>query len=101
MAFSAGPYGAALADGSEYDGNYAERVTEEQIMDFHAKRLHVSQALPVTSQVLGSGSLPLPVHLASQAASRLTLKPAGQSPSGPLSTGSVAGSLLWAHSKES
>lgn len=49
MAFSAGPYGAALADGSEYNGSYAERVTEEQIMDFHAKRLHVSQALPVTS----------------------------------------------------
>ena len=42
VAFSAGPYGAALADGSEYDGSYADRATEEQLMDFHAKRLHVS-----------------------------------------------------------
>ena len=42
MAYSAGPYGAALADGSEYDGSYADRVTEEQLMDFHAKRIHVS-----------------------------------------------------------
>ncbi|CAL5228224.1 g11314 [Coccomyxa viridis] len=40
VAFSAGPYGAALNDGSEYDGSYASRVSEEQIMDFHAKRLH-------------------------------------------------------------
>ena len=45
MAFSAGPYGAALNDGSEYDGSYASRVSEEQIMDFHAKRLHVSLLL--------------------------------------------------------
>ena len=42
VAYSAGPYGAALADGSEYDGSYADRVTEEQLMDFHAKRLRVS-----------------------------------------------------------
>ena len=41
MAFSAGPYGAALADGSEYDGSYAARVTEEQLMDFHRQRLLV------------------------------------------------------------
>ena len=48
VAFSAGPYGAALADGSEYDGSYADRVTEEQLMDFHAKRLHVS-SIPLTT----------------------------------------------------
>lgn len=42
VAYSAGPYGAALADGSEYDGSYADRVSEEQIVNFHAKRLHVS-----------------------------------------------------------
>ncbi len=45
VAFSAGPYGAALNDGSEYDGSYASRVSEEQIMDFHAKRLHVSLSI--------------------------------------------------------
>ncbi len=45
MAFSAGPYGAALADGSEYDGSYAERVSEEQLMDFHRQRLQVMDLL--------------------------------------------------------
>ena len=42
MAFSAGPYGAALADGSEYDGSYVKNVTEEQLMVFHWQRLQVS-----------------------------------------------------------
>ncbi|CAL8471158.1 g10700 [Coccomyxa elongata] len=46
VAFSAGPYGAALADGSEYDGSYAERVTEEQLMDFHRQRLQAIAGQP-------------------------------------------------------
>ena len=32
-----GPYGAYLADGSEYTGNY--RLTEQQYVDFHADRI--------------------------------------------------------------
>ncbi|NTU56557.1 MAG: homocysteine S-methyltransferase, partial [Anaerolineales bacterium] len=33
VAASVGPYGAYLADGSEYRGNYG--LSEEQLMDFH------------------------------------------------------------------
>lgn len=39
VAASVGPYGAMLADGSEYKGNYG--LTEEQLMDFHRPRLQV------------------------------------------------------------
>jgi S-methylmethionine-dependent homocysteine/selenocysteine methylase len=41
VAFSSGPYGAALADGSEYDGSYADSVTEEQLIAFHRERCMV------------------------------------------------------------
>ncbi|MDH3759618.1 MAG: homocysteine S-methyltransferase [Gammaproteobacteria bacterium] len=37
VAASVGPYGAYLADGSEYRGNYG--VSEKQLRDFHAQRL--------------------------------------------------------------
>jgi homocysteine S-methyltransferase len=37
VAASVGPYGAYLADGSEYRGNYG--VTRSQLRDFHAPRL--------------------------------------------------------------
>ncbi|HEY5729723.1 MAG TPA: homocysteine S-methyltransferase, partial [Anaerolineales bacterium] len=37
VAASIGPYGAYLADGSEYRGNY--ELTEEQLMDFHRPRM--------------------------------------------------------------
>ncbi|MDO5504117.1 MAG: homocysteine S-methyltransferase, partial [Actinomycetia bacterium] len=39
VAASIGPYGATLADGSEYDGNYGLSV--EQLRDFHRPRLDV------------------------------------------------------------
>ena len=39
VAASVGPYGAMLADGSEYKGHYG--LTEEQLMDFHRQRLQV------------------------------------------------------------
>ncbi len=39
IASSIGPYGAALADGSEYKGNYG--VTKSALKDFHARRLEV------------------------------------------------------------
>jgi homocysteine S-methyltransferase len=39
VAASVGPYGAMLADGSEYRGDYA--LSEEQLMDFHRPRLKV------------------------------------------------------------
>jgi len=37
VAASVGPYGAFLADGSEYRGNYG--LTEEQLIDFHRPRM--------------------------------------------------------------
>jgi homocysteine S-methyltransferase len=37
VAASVGPYGAFLADGSEYRGNYG--LTEEQLIDFHRSRM--------------------------------------------------------------
>jgi homocysteine S-methyltransferase len=37
VAASVGPYGAFLADGSEYRGNYG--LTEQQLIDFHRPRL--------------------------------------------------------------
>ena len=39
VAASVGPYGAALADGSEYKGNYG--ITKSFLKDFHARRLEV------------------------------------------------------------
>jgi homocysteine S-methyltransferase len=37
VAASVGPYGAYLADGSEYRGDY--KINEEQLIDFHRRRL--------------------------------------------------------------
>ncbi len=42
MAASVGPYGAFLADGSEYRGDYG--LTEMELMDFHRPRLAVLAA---------------------------------------------------------
>ena len=39
IAGSIGPYGAYLADGSEYRGNYS--ASREELLDFHRERLHV------------------------------------------------------------
>ena len=39
VAASIGPYGAYLADGSEYRGDY--KVTEKELMDFHRERIQI------------------------------------------------------------
>jgi homocysteine S-methyltransferase len=39
VAASVGPYGASLADGSEYKGNYG--VSKSALKDFHARRLEI------------------------------------------------------------
>ncbi len=36
---SAGPYGAFLADGSEYRGNY--KISDEELKDFHGRRMEI------------------------------------------------------------
>ncbi|KAI9362260.1 Homocysteine S-methyltransferase [Pilaira anomala] len=39
VALSMGCYGAILADGSEYTGNYGQNISLETLVDFHRKRL--------------------------------------------------------------
>jgi homocysteine S-methyltransferase len=41
VAGSVGPYGAFLADGSEYTGDYEAGVTVAELREFHRPRLHV------------------------------------------------------------
>ncbi|GLU03558.1 hypothetical protein SLE2022_207500 [Rubroshorea leprosula] len=41
VAASVGSYGAYLADGSEYSGNYGEAITVEVLKDFHHRRIQV------------------------------------------------------------
>eukprot|EP00897_Mesotaenium_endlicherianum_P010225 jgi/Mesen1/9230/ME000595S08639 len=41
VAASVGSYGAFLADGSEYSGDYGPAVTVETLMDFHRRRMEV------------------------------------------------------------
>ncbi|KNA04715.1 hypothetical protein SOVF_197130 isoform A [Spinacia oleracea] len=41
VAASVGSYGAYLADGSEYSGNYGDTVTLDYLKDFHRRRVQV------------------------------------------------------------
>lgn len=41
VAASVGSYGAYLADGSEYSGDYPDEVTLETLKDFHRRRLQI------------------------------------------------------------
>ncbi|KAK9201625.1 hypothetical protein WN944_016831 [Citrus x changshan-huyou] len=41
VAASVGSYGAYLADGSEYSGNYGDAITVETLKDFHRRRVQV------------------------------------------------------------
>ncbi|CAA3000830.1 homocysteine S-methyltransferase 1 [Olea europaea subsp. europaea] len=41
VAASIGSYGAYLADGSEYSGNYRQNITLEKLKDFHRHRMQV------------------------------------------------------------
>ncbi|KAH8509282.1 hypothetical protein H0E87_011158 [Populus deltoides] len=44
VAASIGSYGAYLADGSEYSGNYGDAVTLETLKDFHRRRVQILAA---------------------------------------------------------
>lgn len=46
VAFSCGPYAAYLADGSEYTGAYVDSMSQEQLLDFHRRKLQVCLAVP-------------------------------------------------------
>ncbi|KAI9136603.1 Homocysteine S-methyltransferase [Paraphysoderma sedebokerense] len=56
VALSLGPYGAVLCDGSEYNGSYVDRVSFDELVEFHLSRLRTF-FLPVqqTPQAAGQG----------------------------------------------
>jgi homocysteine S-methyltransferase len=54
VAASVGPYGAYLADGSEYRGNYG--LTEGQLMDFHRPRIQA--LIEAGAEILACETIP-------------------------------------------
>jgi len=58
VAASVGPYGAYLADGSEYRGNYG--LTEEQLMDFHRPRMKA--LIEAGAELLACETIPSPIE---------------------------------------
>jgi homocysteine S-methyltransferase len=58
VAASVGPYGAYLADGSEYRGNYG--LTEEQLMEFHRPRMKA--LIEAGAELLACETIPSPIE---------------------------------------
>lgn len=54
IAASIGPYGAYLADGSEYRGNYI--ITDQELMDFHEPRINLLDSS--TADILACETIP-------------------------------------------
>ena len=57
VAASVGPYGASLANGSEYTGDYGRDMTAALLSEWHDRRLSVLAACPGTD-VLACETLP-------------------------------------------
>ena len=58
VAASVGPYGAYLADGSEYRGNYG--LTEEQLIEFHRPRM--KGLIEAGADMLACETIPSPIE---------------------------------------
>lgn len=58
VAASVGPYGAYLADGSEYRGNYG--LTEEQLIEFHRPRMKA--LVEAGAELLACETIPSPIE---------------------------------------
>ena len=58
IAASVGPYGAFLADGSEYRGNYG--LTEEQLIEFHRPRMEA--LIEAGADMLACETIPTPTE---------------------------------------
>ncbi|HSG45413.1 MAG TPA: homocysteine S-methyltransferase [Anaerolineales bacterium] len=58
VAASVGPYGAYLADGSEYHGNYG--LTEQELMDFHRPRMRA--LIEAGADLLACETIPSPIE---------------------------------------
>uniref|UniRef100_A0A672GJY1 Zgc:172121 n=1 Tax=Salarias fasciatus TaxID=181472 RepID=A0A672GJY1_SALFA len=56
VAGSVGPYGAHLANGSEYKGTYAARLTVERLKDFH--RPHIECLVDAGADVIAFETIP-------------------------------------------
>ncbi|KAH8412614.1 hypothetical protein KR009_003589 [Drosophila setifemur] len=66
---SIGPYGACLHDGSEYSGNYADKITKEQLKEWHRTRIEICLAAGVDGLALET----LPCQLEAEAVAELVL----------------------------
>lgn len=58
VAASVGPYGAFLADGSEYRGNYG--LTEDELVDFHRPRMRA--LIEAGADMLACETIPSPIE---------------------------------------
>jgi homocysteine S-methyltransferase len=58
VAASVGPYGAYLADGSEYRGNYG--LTEEELIEFHRPRMRA--LIEAGAELLACETIPSPIE---------------------------------------
>ena len=58
IAASVGPYGAFLADGSEYRGNYG--LTEKELIDFHRPRIRA--LIEAGADLLACETIPSPIE---------------------------------------
>lgn len=58
VAASVGPYGAYLADGSEYRGNYG--LTEEQLVEFHRPRMRT--LIEAGAELIACETIPSPIE---------------------------------------
>lgn len=58
VAASVGPYGAYLADGSEYRGNYG--LTEEELIEFHRPRMRA--LIEAGPDILACETIPSPIE---------------------------------------
>lgn len=66
---SIGPYGACLHDGSEYSGSYADKITKEQLQEWHRTRIEICLAEGVNGLALET----LPCQLEAEAVTELVL----------------------------
>lgn len=58
VAASVGPYGAYLANGDEYRGNYG--LTEDQLIEFHRQRMRV--LIEAGAEMLACETIPTPIE---------------------------------------
>ncbi|EDW55684.1 homocysteine S-methyltransferase [Drosophila sechellia] len=66
---SIGPYGAYLHDGSEYTGNYADKMSKEQLKAWHTARIEICLAAGVDGLALET----LPCLMEAEAVTELVL----------------------------